>query len=78
MYTIKFSTNDQDNLNIFPFKSGDEMPDHLDYGTVLKHSIETGNIEKESEIKSLVDGSNQIEAYFSSQTAHKEYLSCKS
>ena len=72
MYTIKFQDHDQDNLNIIPFTPGDEMPSFLDFEEVLANSIDWGIISSAEEIQTLVDGSNHIEAYFTSETATEE------
>jgi hypothetical protein len=71
-YTLKFAAHDQDNLNIIDFRPGDDFPKFLDYDSVLKFSIEKGYIENESEINCLVDGSDHIEPYFTSNSAAEE------
>lgn len=72
MYTIKFQPRDQDNLNFIPFKAGDQIPPHLDFEKVLASSIDAGYISDASEIKTLVDGSNHVEPYFTSLTAAED------
>jgi len=72
-YTIKFKDNDQDNLNFIPFTVGDEMPGFLDYEEVFEFSIRQGYIQNESEIKTLVDGSDHVRAYFTPLTAEDDF-----
>lgn len=71
-YTLKFKQHDQDNLNISDFKPGDEFPAFLDYNKVLQFSIKQGSIRQESDINCLVDGSDHIEPYFTSNSASEE------
>ena len=71
-YTIKIKPNDQDNLNLIPFKAGDKMPKFLNFETVLAFSIQVGYIKSKDEIRTLVDGSDHIEAYFTSLTVEDE------
>jgi len=72
-YTVKNQPNDQDNINFIDVKNAKkEIPSFLDYDEVLKYSIENGNITSESNIKSLCDGSDNINPYFSENNAAYE------
>ena len=68
-YTIKFQSNDQDNLAFIPFNVGDKMPCNLDFDTVLASSIRQEYIQNKAEIKTLVTGSDEVQPYFTSETA---------
>ncbi len=69
-YTIKNTEQNQDNVNyidmVTPFE---EMPEFLNFEDVLQFSIKNGWVKDETEIKSLCDGGNHIEPYFSSNSA---------
>ena len=72
-YTIKFRENDQDNLNFIPFEYGvSKMPPYLDFDEVFEHSAEMGYLTDPKEIKTLVDGSNHVEPYFTSLPAWED------
>lgn len=71
-YTLKLKQHEQDNLNIIDFKPGDKFPEFLDYEEVLQFSIENGHITSEQDINCLVDGSDHVEPYFTSNTASEE------
>lgn len=68
-YSIEIKAHKQDVVNFIDFKAGDEMPEFLIYEEVLNFSIRNHYIKNESEIKSLCDGSNHIEPYFSDESA---------
>lgn len=72
-YTVKNKQHDQDNINFIDLTNPkEEMPSFLDYDEVLQFSIENGNIENEEEIKSLCDGGDHVQPYFSSMSASEE------
>jgi len=69
-YTIKIKSHEQDNLNFIPFV--DKMPSYIDYEKVLAYSIEKGYIQNESEIETLVDGSDNVQSYFTRMSAAED------
>jgi len=76
-YTVKNRDNNQDNVNFIDM-TGKNMPDFLDYDEVLAYSLKNGCITSEDRIKSLCDGGDHINAYFSEESAAYEcdiYLS---
>ncbi|TAJ13056.1 hypothetical protein DMA11_10345 [Marinilabiliaceae bacterium JC017] len=72
-YTVKNQKHDQDNINFIDVVDvKNEMPSFLDYNEVLAYSIEIGYIESEKNIKSLCDGGDHVQPYFSSENATYE------
>ena len=81
-YTVKNKKHDQDNIKFFDVTNAKEqLPDFLDYDEVLAHSLKNGNITDESNIKSICDGGDHLEPYFSENDAAFEcemYVECTS
>lgn len=72
-YTVKNKENNQDNINFIDLTDAkNEMPSFLDYDEVLAYSLESGNITSEANIKSLCDGGDHVQAYFSENSAAYE------
>lgn len=72
-YTVKNKQHEQDNINFINVKNAkEETPSFLDYNEVLAYSIKTGSIKNEADIKSLCDGGDHIQPYFSKNDAEYE------
>lgn len=72
-YTVKNKQHEQDNINFIDVKNAkEEMPSFLDYDEVLAYSLENGNITSEANIKSLCDGGDHVQPYFSENDAAYE------
>jgi hypothetical protein len=72
-YTVKNKEHNQDNINFIDVKNAkEEMPSFLDYDEVLDCSLKNGNITSEKNIKSLCDGGDHVQAYFSENDAAYE------
>lgn len=72
-YTVKNKQHEQDNINWIDVNNAkEEMPSFLDYEEVLAYSLENGNITDEKNIKSLCDGGDHVQPYFSENDAADE------
>ena len=72
-YTAKNKENDQDNINFIDTTNAkNDLPNFLDYEKVLAHSIESDNVANEKDITSLCDGGDNLEPYFSDESAAYE------
>ena len=72
-YTVKNKQHEQDNISFIDVTSAkEELPSFLDYKKVLEHSLKSKNITSEKDIKSLCDGGDHLEPYFSENTAAYE------
>ena len=72
-YTIKNERDEQDNINFIDIINAEkELPSFLNYKDVLKHSLNSDNITSEKNIKSLCDGGDHLEPYFSENSAAYE------
>jgi len=72
-YTVKNKQHEQDNINFIDVQNAkQEMPSFLDYDEVLAYSFKNENITDEKNIKSLCDGGDHVQAYFSENDAAYE------
>jgi len=72
-YTVKNKQHEQDSINFIDVKNAkEEMPLFLNYDEVLAYSLKNGNITSEANIKSLCDGGDHVQAYFSENDAAYE------
>ena len=72
-YTAKNQPHEQDNINFIDVANAKkDLPSFLDYNEVLEHSLSNGHIADEKNIKSLCDGGNHVQAYFSEERAAYE------
>lgn len=72
-YTVKNKENNQDNINFIDLSDAkNEMPSFLEYEEVLRFSLESGDLTSEENIKSLCDGGDHVQAYFSENDAAYE------
>jgi hypothetical protein len=69
-YKVENRENNQDGINFIDVVNAkNEMPSFLDYEEVLEFSLKNGNIENENSIKSICDGGDHVQPYFSENTA---------
>lgn len=73
IYTVENEENNQDGINFIDVTNPrTEIPAFLDFNEVLKHSLKIGSITSENNIKSLCDGGDHVEPYFSEESAATE------
>lgn len=76
MYSINFKQDKQDSINFHDFSGRQdwerEFGSWFNFDEILKDSIRRGEVANEEEIECFCDGSNNINPYFSSNSAEYE------